>query len=120
MRKRSSQEAGLSDAEDGEEDVTSPLKPIDTKGKDQGESLGARRNLDFNLSDTQGQDQPPKVPDAGMTSLGDKNQALAIVPPLPPQYVSPRESKKAKTTTSPKKQNTNKMASLAGSDSERR
>ena len=66
-------------------------------------------------------------------NITDQNQALGLTqkgaasavhastsdtPPPPPVYVSPRESKKAKKGSSPKKDN--KMALLAGSEPGRR
>lgn len=85
----------------------------------QNETMGARRSLVFDQNtETPGGDKQSHESEVGMT--GDHSQALVPTPPLPANYVSPREAKKAKTTSSPKKQNTNKMALLAGSDAERR
>ncbi|XBH77482.1 hypothetical protein VPH35_103957 [Triticum aestivum] len=125
--KRSSQEAGLDPrAEDGEEDeVTSPLKPAATTETEHEGGQGARRNLNFALAgnNPDGHVQQQGAIKGSETGCGvgpDLGLALMAVPPPPPTYVSPRDAKKAKKSASPMKQNPNKMALLAGSDSGRR
>lgn len=120
VRKRTSQEAGLnSGAEEEDDEVTSPLKPVSSEQREQ-EAAGARRNLNFSVTSS----TPSQQTNGGSSSLNQTEQgaagAMVVVPPPPPQYVSPRDAKKAKKASSPTKQNANNLALLAGSDLGRR
>lgn len=120
-RKRSSQDAGLDDDVEDGDDATSPLKPTTTREVDHRyEAPVARRNLQLALAGSPSDPEAAAAQGDESNNMLQNNQPIVVVPPPPPAYVSPREAKKAKNSASPGKQNKNKMASVAGSEPERR